>query len=78
MYTHPELGLRLAQAKIEEAQSRARRASVLRAASVHPRASGVTVATRRYRWAARALATVSGLPARPSSRRANAPRTTKG
>ncbi len=78
MYTNPELGLRLAQTKIEEAQSRARRATAARAASVHRRASGVTVGTRRYRWAARALATVSRSRTLPSSPRANAPRTTKG
>jgi hypothetical protein len=60
MYTHPELGLRLAQTKIEEARSRAQRASALRTASVDRRVWAVTASTRRDRWAGRALASVIG------------------
>jgi hypothetical protein len=56
---HPELGLRLAQAKIEEARSRARRESAPRAASPERRVSGVTVGKRKGRWAASMLATLS-------------------
>jgi hypothetical protein len=78
MIIHPELGLRLAQTKIEEAQSRAQRASALRAASLDRRGSGVRVGTRRDRWAALRLATFSRSRARRRSVRANAPRTTKG
>lgn len=59
MYNHPELGLRLAQAKAEEAQSRAQRASALRAAVLDRRVSGVTAGTRRYKWAALMLAMFS-------------------
>jgi hypothetical protein len=78
MYTHPELGLRLARTTIEEARARAQRASALRAASVDQRSTGAPGGTRRYRWPARALATVSRSPARPRSLRADASRTTKG
>ena len=78
MYTHPDLSLRLAQTKIEEAQCRAQRASALGAAPVHRRASGATVGIRRYRWAVRALATVSRSRAPRSNLPPNAPRTTKG
>lgn len=59
MYIHPELGLRLAQAKIEEARSRVHGQSAPRAASLERRVSGVTVDTRKDRWAAPRLATVS-------------------
>jgi hypothetical protein len=55
---HPELGLRLAQTKIEEARSRSQRASLLRAASTD-QGSSVTETKRRDRWAALLLATVS-------------------
>lgn len=78
MYTHPELGLRLAQAKIDEALSRAQRASALRAASLAGRGSGVTIGTRRDRWAALMLGAFSRSRARRRRLRANAPRTTKG
>jgi len=52
VYIHPELGLRLAQAKIEEARSRVHGQSAPRAASLERRVSGVTVDTRKDRWAA--------------------------
>jgi hypothetical protein len=75
---HPELGLRLAQTKIEEARSRAERASALRADSLDERLSGATVGTRRDRWAALGLARVRRSQARDRSLRPRAPRTTKG
>lgn len=52
MYTHPEEGLRLAQAKIEEARSRAQAEAAGRAAAPDREVAGVTVDTRRDRWAA--------------------------
>lgn len=76
MYIHPELGLRLAQAKIEETRSRAQGESALRAASLDRRVSGVTVDTRRPRWGAPMLAAVARslprrrrLPANPRGHR---------
>jgi hypothetical protein len=59
MYIHPELGLRLAERKIEEAQCWSRHATALRAATLNRQASGVSGGTRRHRWAALMLATVS-------------------
>jgi hypothetical protein len=59
VYIHPELGLRLARAKIEEARSRRQGESALRAASLEQRVSGVTVDRREDRLAAPMLATVS-------------------
>jgi hypothetical protein len=47
MYIHPELGLRLAQSKIEEARSRARHGSALRSATLDRQASGVAAGRRR-------------------------------
>lgn len=78
MHIHPELGLRMAQIKIEDARARAERAAALRAASAGRRGSGATASTRQARWAERALAAVRSPQARPSSLRAKAPRTTKG
>ena len=52
MYIHPELARRLAQAKIEEAQARAQRASLVRAALLERREPGNARSTSRHRWAA--------------------------
>jgi len=78
MYIHPELARRLAEAKIKEARSRTRHASVVRAASLDRRTLAVTVGKRRNRWAAPMLTTVNRWRARRRSLRANAPRTTNG
>jgi hypothetical protein len=59
VYIHPELGLRLARAKIEEARSRRQGESAPRAASPVRRVSGVTVDRRKERLASPILATVS-------------------
>jgi hypothetical protein len=68
----------LAQIKIEEAQSRAQRASMLRAASRHRPLSGVTAGALRNRRAALILAAFGRSRARRRSLHANGPRTTKG
>ena len=77
MSMHPELGWRLAQAKIAEARSGTQRASALRAVSPELRVPGLTVSTRRRRWAAPIFATTRSRIRRPSLR-TDAPRTTKG
>jgi hypothetical protein len=78
MYIHPELGRRLAEAKIEEARSQTQRAWALRARSTDRRTPGVTPGTRRDGRAAPTLATVGRWRARRRSPRASAPRTTSG
>jgi hypothetical protein len=78
VYIHPALGLRLAQAKIEESRSRAQRASAVRAAWLERRVSGVAAGARQDRWATSMLARVGRSRRRRRSLRANAPRTTKG
>jgi hypothetical protein len=65
VYIHPELGLRLAQAKIEEARSLAQRESALRAASLDRRVARVAVDTRRDRWVARGARYRTGRPGKP-------------
>jgi hypothetical protein len=75
VYTNPELGLRLAQGKIEEARSRARRASTGRAAGRDPR---VTAEGDRNKWTAPMRATATQARAKSRSLRSIAPRTTKG
>lgn len=75
MDIHPELARRLAAAKIDEARSRTQRASALRAASRDRRTLAVTVGTRRDRWVAPMLGTVSRWRARRKRLRANTPRT---
>jgi hypothetical protein len=80
MYSHPAMGRLLAQAKLEEAQSRIRLAQVLREASLERQGEAVTVLSakaddggeppmpaRRHRWFAR-----------PGNLRANARSTTNG
>jgi hypothetical protein len=74
MYTHPELGLRLAQVKIEEARSRAQLASAVRAASAARRVSAVTAGTRRDRTVALVLAAVG----RSRVRRRSLPASARG
>ena len=78
MYTHPDLGLRLAQGKIEEARSWARRASALRGATRDQRVPQVVVLIRRKSRAAPTLPAFGRLRARRRSLRATSPRTTKG
>ena len=78
MYTNPELGLRLAHGKIEEARSWARRASALRAASLDGPVPGVNAGAHRTKWAAPVLAKWSRSRARRRSLRAGAPGASKG
>jgi hypothetical protein len=78
VYTHPELGLRLAQGKIEEARAWARQVTAFRAASPEQRVPQVIVRIRRKRRAARMLPVFGRSRARRRSLRASAPRTTKG
>jgi len=78
MHIHPELGLRLAQSKIEEARSRARHASALRDASLDRQAWGVEAGASRNGWAAPTLPTAGRSRARRRSPGAGTPRTTKG
>jgi hypothetical protein len=67
MYIHPDLGLRLAQGKIEEALSRVQRAPALRDAFVDRRTSAVTGGTCRDRAAAPMLATISRWRTQPEA-----------
>jgi hypothetical protein len=78
MYTHPELGLRLAQGKIDEARSWARRASALRSARLDGQALGVAAGGRRNAWPAPVPASLGRSRARRRSLGARAPWTTKG
>jgi len=55
---HPELGLRLAQVKFEEARSRAERASAARAAVLEREASGDRLRTAREKSGALRFATL--------------------
>jgi hypothetical protein len=73
MYNHPELGRRLAQAKLEEARSRMQRAAALRAAALDRQAPTLSAGTRRDRWPLLMLATASRRRARGRSLRANSP-----
>jgi hypothetical protein len=78
VYIHPELGLRLARAKIEEARSRGQGASAPRAAWLERQASGVTVDRRKDRSVAQMLATISRSWLRRRRLREHHPRTTNG
>jgi hypothetical protein len=78
MYIHPELGWRLAEAKIEEARARTQRARALRVRSMDRRTPGVIPGTRRDRRAAPTLAKGGTWRARRRSLRAGATPTTNG
>jgi hypothetical protein len=78
MHIQPELGRRLAQAKLEEARSRAQRGLALRAASPNGRTPAPTAGTPGFEWAAPMLATVSRWRGPRTSPRPDARCTTNG